>query len=123
MGCGIEAANANRSYLHPGRPLLSYLCSPAVAAAAPGQRYPRYRMQLARSFILLIGTLATAVALAQDVPLFKLVAKGGRFEPAVLEVPAGARFRVEIDNQNTKAIEFESKDLKQEKVIPPGTKG
>jgi hypothetical protein len=80
-------------------------------------------MQLARSFILLIGTLATAVALAQDVPLFKLVAKGGRFEPAVLEVPAGKRFRVEIDNQNTKAIEFESKDLKQEKVIAPGTKG
>ena len=75
-----------------------------------------------RSIVLLAAFLFAGMALAQDVPLFKLVAKDGKFEPAVLEVPAGKRFRVEIANENRKAIEFESKDLKQEKVIAPGAK-
>lgn len=68
---------------------------------------------------VLVAMLATA-AFAEDVPLFKLVARDGKFEPATLEVPAGKRVRVEVANQNAKAIEFESKDLKQEKVIAPG---
>ena len=79
-------------------------------------------MRVIRSSVLLATLLFAAVAFAQDVPLFKLVAKDGKFEPAVLEVPAGKRFRVEIANENKKAIEFESKDLKQEKVIAPGAK-
>ena len=70
---------------------------------------------------VLVAMLATA-AFAQDVPLFKLVARDGKFEPATLEVPAGKRVRIEVSNQNAKAIEFESKDLKQEKVIAPGKK-
>ena len=68
---------------------------------------------------VLVAMLATA-AFAQDAPLFKLVARDGKFEPATLEVPAGKRVRIEVSNQNAKAIEFESKDLKQEKVIAPG---
>ena len=79
-------------------------------------------MRFIRSVLLLAALLFAGAALAQDVPLFKLVAKDGKFEPAVLEVPAGKRFRVEIANENKKAIEFESKDLKQEKVIAPGAK-
>jgi hypothetical protein len=35
-------------------------------------------------------------------------------------VPAGKRFRIEVTNEGKKAIEFESKDLKQEKVVAPG---
>ena len=70
---------------------------------------------------VLVAMLATA-AFAQDAPLFKLVARDGKFEPATLEVPAGKRVRIEVSNQNAKAIEFESKDLKQEKVIAPGAK-
>ena len=68
---------------------------------------------------VLVAMLATA-AFAQDVPMFKLVARDGKFEPATLEVPAGKRVRIEVSNQNAKAIEFESEDLKQEKVIAPG---
>ena len=79
-------------------------------------------MRLMRSLLLLAAFLFAGIALAQDVPLFKVVARDGKFEPAVLEVPAGKRFRVEIANENRKAIEFESKDLKQEKVIAPGAK-
>jgi plastocyanin len=79
-------------------------------------------MRVSRYALLLAAFLFAGITLAQDVPLFKLVAKDGKFEPAVLEVPAGKRFRVEIANENKKAIEFESKDLKQEKVIAPGAK-
>jgi plastocyanin len=78
-------------------------------------------MSLTRAALALFVLAFAAVAGAQDVPLFKLVARDGKFEPAVLEVPAGTRVRIEVSNQNKKAIEFESKDLKQEKVIAPGS--
>lgn len=68
------------------------------------------------------ATLVAAPALAEDVPLFKLVARDGVFNPSVIEVPAGKRVRLEISNEGKTAIEFESRDLRQEKVIPPGGK-
>ena len=43
-------------------------------------------------------------------------------DPRVIEVPAGKRIRLEVSNEGKSAIEFESKDLKQEKVVPPGGK-
>ena len=79
-------------------------------------------MRLLRLATLLVAALLAAAAWAQELPLFKLTAKDGKFDPAVLEVPAGKRFRIEVTNAGGKAIEFESKDLKQEKVIPPGGK-
>jgi plastocyanin len=63
-----------------------------------------------------------APALADDVLLFKLVARDGVFEPTTIEVPAGKRVRLEVHNQGKTPMEFESKDLKQEKVIAPGAK-
>lgn len=54
--------------------------------------------------------------------LFKLVAKDGRFYPPNLEVPAGKRIKIEISNEGTTTIEFESLPLKQEKVLAPGAK-
>jgi plastocyanin len=72
--------------------------------------------------LALVAAFAAAPALAQDAAVFKLTARDGKFDPAVLDVPAGKRFRLEVTNENKKAIEFESKDLKQEKVIPPGGK-
>jgi plastocyanin len=77
-------------------------------------------MPVTRFAVALCAALLALPALAADVPLFKLVARDGRFEPAVLEVPAGTRVRIEVVNQNSKAIEFESRDLKQEKIIAPG---
>ena len=41
---------------------------------------------------------------------------------ASIEVPAGKRFRLEISNEGKTAMEFESRDLKQEKVIPPAAR-
>ena len=82
-------------------------------------------MRSIRTFVLAAAaalTFALPALAADEIPLFKLVARDGKFEPAVLEVPAGKRFRIEVSNENKKAIEFESKDLKQEKVVPPGAR-
>jgi hypothetical protein len=67
------------------------------------------------------AALAPAVA-AQDVVLFTLVAKEGRFTPPNLEVPAGKRIKIEISNEGNAPIEFESLPLKQEKVLAPGAR-
>ena len=75
-----------------------------------------------RALLLAAAALLSTAALVDDVALFKLVARDGAFEPTVIEVPAGKRFRLEISNQGKTAMEFESRDLKQEKVIPPGAK-
>jgi plastocyanin len=75
--------------------------------------------------LLALTFFAAAIAtpvLAQDAPSFRLSAKDGKFEPAVIEVPAGKRFKLEVSNDGKSAIEFESKELRQEKVIAPGKK-
>lgn len=61
-------------------------------------------------------------AVAADEPTFKLVARDGVFTPSIIEVPAGKRVRLEVANEGKTPMEFESRDLKQEKVIPPGSK-
>jgi hypothetical protein len=66
--------------------------------------------------------LAPAVALAEDMPVYKLVAKDGVFDPATIEVAAGKKFKIELSNDGTGPMEFESKDLKQEKVLAKGAK-
>ena len=71
---------------------------------------------------LMLGALLATSALAEDLATFKLVARDGKFDPTVVEVPAGKRFKLEVSNEGKSAIEFESRDLKQEKVIPPGRK-
>jgi plastocyanin len=78
-------------------------------------------MPLSRLLVVVAAAVLTSSAFAQDAP-FKLGARDGVFEPTVIEVPAGKRFKLEIANHGKTAIEFESRDLKQEKVIPPGGK-
>ncbi|HXR55150.1 MAG TPA: cupredoxin domain-containing protein [Casimicrobiaceae bacterium] len=72
--------------------------------------------------LLAAALLLAAPAFAADEPTFKLVARDGVFTPAVIEVPAGKRVRLEVSNEGKTPMEFESRDLKQEKVIPPGGK-
>jgi len=69
-----------------------------------------------------IAILAAAPALAADEAPIKLVARDGVFTPTVIEVPDGKCVRLEVSNEGKTAMEFESRDLRQEKVIPPGGK-
>ena len=72
--------------------------------------------------LALVAALWTLPAFAQDVAVYKIVAKDGKLDPTMIEVPAGKRFKLEVSNDGRTPIEFESKDLKQEKVVAPGAK-
>jgi plastocyanin len=72
-----------------------------------------------------IPSLAAAVLLAgaahaADLPTFKLDMADGTLNPARIEVPAGQRIKIEIRNAGKSAVEFESVQLRKEKVLAPG---
>lgn len=54
---------------------------------------------------------------------FVLTIKDHTFSPATIELPANKKVKLIIDNQDATPEEFESHDLKREKVIPGNTKG
>lgn len=66
--------------------------------------------------------LAAPVAHAADEVTLQLVARDGKFFPSQLEAPAGKVIRIELSNEGSSAIEFESTPLRKEKVLAPGAK-
>lgn len=70
--------------------------------------------------LLLAAALLTLPVAAEELAVFKIEAKNGKFAPETIEVPAGKRFKLEVTNAGPGAIEFESRPLKQEKVIAAG---
>lgn len=48
--------------------------------------------------------------------------KNHTFEPDIIEVPSGTKLRVTVHNMDSTIEEFESFDLKREKIIPGGSK-
>ena len=63
---------------------------------------------------------ASEVAFAADVVTLTL--KDHRFTPNEVSVSAGERFRIEVENRDTTPAEFESSDLRVEKIVVPGGK-
>jgi hypothetical protein len=59
---------------------------------------------------------------AEAMPVFSIKALGGILEPAMIEVPADTRFKIEIENEGTDPVEFESTELHLEKVLAGGAK-
>ncbi|MEO5700742.1 MAG: cupredoxin domain-containing protein [Casimicrobiaceae bacterium] len=79
--------------------------------------------QATRRVTLLLGTaLLSFAALAAD-PEVTIVIRDHMFEPAEVRVPANKKVKLVIDNQDASAEEFESKELKREKVIAGKSKG
>ncbi|MBB2190377.1 cupredoxin domain-containing protein [Gluconacetobacter azotocaptans] len=69
--------------------------------------------------ILMSSTMAnTGIAHAQD-PI-RLEVKSHHFIPDHFTVPAGQRFVIELTNHDDTVDEFESYDLKFEKIVVPG---
>ena len=85
----------------------------------PTRRRFRTAAIVAAAFLALSSPFALA---AEELLVLKLSARDGKFEPQKLEVPAGKRFKIEISNDGKGPMEFESKDLKQEKVLAAGAK-
>ncbi|GAB3543721.1 cupredoxin domain-containing protein [Noviherbaspirillum agri] len=81
------------------------------------------RFPLRRSAVILValGVLAGEVPLhAEELPSFTLVMRAGRFIPETIEVPANTKFRLRLKNEGPGAEEFESIELRKEKVLAPG---
>ncbi len=75
--------------------------------------------------LLAVAFMASPV-MAEDAPadtVYTLIIKDHTFTPDKLEVPVGKKFRITVDNQDATAEEFESLDLKREKVIAGKSKG
>ena len=67
-------------------------------------------------FALLVGG-GLLTAHAQEKDTFILTIKDHRFQPEELQVPAGRKIKLVVKNLDPTAEEFESHDLKREKVI------
>jgi hypothetical protein len=68
---------------------------------------------------LLLYLLATAalVSAGQDLPMFRIAMKDGKFVPAELKVPAGVKFKLIVTNEGDQPSEFESFRLHREQVV------
>ncbi len=52
---------------------------------------------------------------------FEIVIREHRFEPSVVEIPAGQKIKLLIHNLDATAEEFESYELRREKIIAGGS--
>ncbi|MBV8209214.1 MAG: cupredoxin domain-containing protein [Burkholderiaceae bacterium] len=77
---------------------------------------------LIRKLLPVLLVAACAPALADD-PEFTLQLREHRFTPSEVKVPAGAKVRLVIDNQDGTVEEFDSFALNREKLVFPNSKG
>lgn len=70
---------------------------------------------LAASLAVSLGVRAHA-----QTPTASLTLRNHSFEPAELPVPAGKRIELHVTNAQSAAAEFESSDLRREKIVPAG---
>ncbi|KAF8818822.1 cupredoxin domain-containing protein [Rickettsia endosymbiont of Cardiosporidium cionae] len=68
--------------------------------------------------IVLIANFVLINAFAEDRLCFELFIKDHKFTPKILEVPAGKKLKITVYNQDPTVEEFESFDLKREKIVP-----
>lgn len=66
---------------------------------------------------LALGMPLTAFA---ELPTYELTIRDGEFSPALIEVPAGERFKIVLHNVGQGPAEFESTVLRVEKVLATG---
>lgn len=70
---------------------------------------------------LILAACAAGSARADDMPVIKVEMRDGVILPAVIEVPANTRFKLEISNTGTSPVEFESTELRREKALAAGS--
>lgn len=69
---------------------------------------------------LVVSATAGLVQAAPPAPVVTLTLKDHRFSPAEITIPAGQRVQVVLVNQDRSTEEFDSHDLKVEKLVTPG---
>ena len=73
-----------------------------------------------RNWLIALLFAAPLLAQAADLPTYKLEMKDGKLIPMRIEVPSGQKFVLEIHNTGKIPVEFESLQLRKEKVLAPG---
>jgi hypothetical protein len=84
----------------------------------PKMRHIRKAAGLALAAVLWAGAVP---ARAEDEPVFRIEFNDGKVTPQRIEVPAKTRFKLDLHNVGQQPAEFESKELRKEKVLAPGT--
>lgn len=77
---------------------------------------------LISAFLLICATTSSGFAKKDKVPHYNITLENHKFSPSVIEVPANTKFRLIIKNKDKTAAEFESHDLKKERIIKGGKK-
>ena len=78
------------------------------------------RMRKNATALAALGVLCLLAISAYAAEPITLTLKDHRFTPVDVSVPAGERFRIEVVNQDSTPAEFESSDLRVEKIVVPG---
>ncbi len=76
--------------------------------------------QLIACIVVALASVAGAAAAADAPQEIPLTIDKNQFQPNEVKVKANAPFVLVITNKSAKAAEFESKDLRVEKVVPAG---
>lgn len=72
-----------------------------------------------RFFIIIGLLLLSGVTRADGLPQYNLVIRNHVYQPSELKVPADARFKLVIENQDASPEEFESTEFSREKIVLP----
>jgi hypothetical protein len=78
-----------------------------------------------RNLLVLLSLVAAAAFVPVELRAqeFTITIKNHRFTPSELKVPANKRIQLTVVNDDPTPEEFESKEMKVEKVIPGKSKG
>ena len=82
---------------------------------------PRKTHRMRRSATLsLVLILAIGTSAAAQEATYALVIKDHRFQPTEIEIPSGQKVALIVQNQDSTPEEFESTELRREKVVAGG---
>src|SRR2546423_12933436 len=74
-----------------------------------------------RSTLLALAlVLATGTGAGAQEPAYTLIIKDHQFQPTEIEIPAGQKIALTVKNNDTTPEEFESTELRREKVVAGG---
>lgn len=82
-------------------------------------RFKNYWLALLASVISVSFFIRSWPAKADDIPVFRIEFNDGVIMPLFLEVPANTTFKIELLNTGQTPVEFESIELRKEKVLAP----
>ena len=77
--------------------------------------------RLFASLLLAFAVSAGVPAVAEEDPTFRIEFRDGEVSPREIVVPANTRIRLDLHNLGETPAEFESHQLKKEKVLAPKT--